>query len=171
MAVPSYPTDEGTQAFSVVANDKMICGRFVAEHSLSAATKLGFRLTTGMSLCSSFSGVGLYPDSDGGGKLASCTGFLTTPGVISCTGLTPFSLVRGTSYRICGCNDPFNCSTNTGAIATPAWLGNGFAALDNGLSVSVGTAANGCAGGVPATTGAITQDNSLKPPEAWLSVE
>ena len=96
-----------------------------------------------------------------------------TPAIISNTGLPAFSILPNTVYRACAC-EVSGTFANTGAYEAPNWLSNGFASEQNAFVFSVGTAAVTCGTGgegVPDHTGALTQDNSLKPPILLISRE
>ena len=169
--MPGYPTDDGSQLWSAVPAGTAICARFVPPIGITNATKAVVNQT---GISASTTGFAIYPDSDGAAPLVKWqpTGCVFCSGVHPETGLPAFTLTAGTVYRLCACNVG-DFGTGGSYEATNWTTSSGFAGQENAFVVSVGKATTACTGSpfVPPTTGAIIQDNALKPPVALLSVE
>ena len=157
---PAYATGEAQRL--VPGAQTLVCGRFVQPTHALGLTRVAVNVTTGFGV-GKVVGWALYPDLDAGTALFSVGNQPAAVAAPVVATVTAFDVTGGVTYRDC------ICATGTaGAYAAPHWLPDGIsvAALQNSFVASVGTAANPCDvnGNPPATTGAITPDDTLAPP-------
>lgn len=171
--VPFYPTNEVLQTFDLAHNNIPVCVRFQNPIGIASATSTA--LYQGRS-----PGIGekmiwgVYPDDDNAAPLFSAAQSNSADNqVLRQTGLAGFSLTRGTIYRACVCVTNVVFFGQNASYDAAKWIANtGFASEQNLFVPSVGYATNACTGsGVPATTGAIIPDNSLRAPLILISTE
>jgi hypothetical protein len=161
LLLPSY----GGSNFVHYQTTSMICWRVPARLGITNATKVaGAAPVTGGSGC--VAGFAIYADDDAGARLGYATGNCTLDAIISNAANPAFSLVQGTTYRLC------TCSNHTGAWYlgvwetsvpnTPVLVGTTKAELLNNVTTHAGLAATACAVGVPPlTTGALSTPSYL----------
>ena len=145
-----YPSGSGTA-------NVLVCATVPAEHGLANVSKIAF-YNPGTQSLSDTCAAAVYPDSDGGTKLGGVSAPCAA-GVISATGLTPFSITEGTLYRICVCSTAGNTTTKYLAVRDDYGTAGNYhlPALGNTFATHYGAGANTCTSGVlPSTTGALT---------------
>lgn len=160
----TFPADAAGQVQTIGAANTLFCWRPVASFAITNATKLGCPFATGTG--GSTGGCAIYADADAGARQATCSGSTASSGVLVCTGLSAFSLVEGTRYRVCICNTSTSTQYEAPGFTGAGQLGDLLTKLE---ATSVGTAANSCTTGAPpTTTGAITGEtpgtNDFRPP-------
>jgi hypothetical protein len=154
-----FPNPTYTGYYSPGAVDRLGCVRVVAEVNITA-TKMAGRLSTTVAATG---GVAIYADADAGAQMGEA--MATTGGVatvnVTATGLS-MTFVRGTRYRVCGCTTTATSTASLLASSFQAPATTRYGTLQNSGGVVIGTAANPCvSGNPPATTGAITADNTI----------
>lgn len=143
---------------AVLAANGMRCATFVARDSIKAATNLAHYVSTLGGNCSTclYSEDGttlIAPLVSGVAATASdCTG----TGVKTMTGLDPFTLAKGTRYRLC---------TTSSSNLTKWFKGPYYASvLANAVATTAGTAANsGTSGKCPTATGSLSAADVYPP--------
>jgi hypothetical protein len=143
----SFPDIIGV-ALSNTSADAMYCYVASPVLSVSGATTIRASTTAG----STTVGLAVYQDGDSGAVVAKGSVGHGSDGPVAITGLGPFTLTGGTSYRFCLC-------TRNAANYLTSYANNSppYARWANAFATVVGTAANGCTTGVPpTTTGALT---------------
>ena len=132
------------------------------------STKLAANVTTGYGVGKKV-GMAIYPDNDGSAPMVSVGNIAADVAqVVTATGLTPFDLTGGVTYRDCWC-----ATSAAGTYANPRWITNGVGILLNSFVEKIGTAANACDANAtpPATTGVISPNAAFGPPFLLVSAE
>lgn len=156
LILPTYTGTNGNSGF--VTADTLYCWTIVAPGSLTATKFAAYLASNNPTATASFA---LFPDNDAAAALASVTG-PAIGGSFGQSGLTPFSLVAGTLYRVCGCGSVGSSGIKYLGVeqATACCQDFNLTQLVQTFHATyVGTAANSCTSGtLPGTTGAITAD-------------
>jgi hypothetical protein len=146
----------------------MRCHRFVATETLVNATKIA----SGWPQAAAYTcTVALYADGSSGALLASATDACGVSGgneIVAATGLTPFTVTKGTTYQLCVCASDSSASF----VSVTGGTGAGeLTDLLNEFSTIGGKSANSCTAGTilpPSTTGGLTLDNTVRIPVAII---
>jgi len=136
----------------------MHCTDFIPGRTATNMTKFAWFMladSIGTANCS----VAIY--TAGGASLvtSATTTCSDSPGLVSVTGITPFTLTAGTEYRVCYCAalSGFNWLITRDGFATGVTLFRAY----NVIATNTGTAANTCTASTaapPSSTGSLTDD-------------
>jgi hypothetical protein len=144
------------------------CFDFVLPMGIASATKMNWGESGSFSITCD---VGIY-DAAGTTKLASAGGVTCTNSTnpTTVTGLSSFSLVAGTTYRLCWCGSGSSGSYRALAAATGARVDS--AEISSAFTVRQGTASESCSSGVlPSTATSLTPDYTFGPIAVYVSKE
>lgn len=152
------PDDLSTIAainFGSTAN-RMYCHDFIPRSTVSAATKMAWSI--GGVAASTACSVTLY-NADGTTiiRTSGAKDCSTQDTIISATGLSAFTVTRGTTYRECWCNNGTSGQYRSALSGWTSFTGLEFDLHNSANATRQGIAANACtAGAAPSTTGTVT---------------
>lgn len=170
LILPSYGGSYSA-AWSTTTPNEMRCFRFSARLGITNATKMAAGIQVGNGT-GGICGWAIYADGAAGARLASMSVGCATALIVLQTGMTPFSLVQGTTYRFCTCSSKAAGSylsvydqqgqKNTSVSPAQSELLNASGTL------RAASATNPCVVGVPPLTTGVLVTATLRPPPFFL---